>query len=604
MTEDGQSNTPELKAASGTKLRIFVRILTPIFILALALGAGLDYRRSTVLAEKRFNDRQAFMSYQAAERLGAVFREVDKLLTLLEHLAPGKQAGTRGELALATVINHLREHGAMGGMMLTTEGDLAQTAGVSRDRALGLVHKLERCRGVNVLEVQGPLKSTLSPSGWLLVATMLQGKARDEQWCVALLLDWNTLRESIRKMARYGKDSYSWVLDHKGRLIMHPDHREQLGKQILSPGKECGTCHTSFDLQREMAAGATGTRRVQVRGHKPKLVAFTPVKVGAARWSLAVATPADHVTRDTRRDLWATVLFTGLIMLVMVSGALVLDRVATRRILQADRFNKVLEQEVEKRTAELASLYRRLNAIQSHHTRLERVAVAGEMAAIVAHEIRTPLNVLSMNAQMINHLLGNVKIPNQEQVQQVLDTLESEIHRINQLVQDNLLSHARGSPAELKPMNINEVLEESVRFMEPEAQRNQVSLKLEATPELPMIRADESKLRQVLLNIILNGIQASPHGGEVAVHAERDHEWVRIWIRDNGPGLSEDKLEQVFKPFMTTKKDGTGLGLAICARLVKEMEGEIDFCADAGQGACFQVVLPMAAGEEEPICPS
>ena len=589
----------EPETVSGTKLRLLVRLLTPIFIICLGLGALLDYRRSTILAEQRFNDRQAFMSYQAAERLSAVFREVDKLLTLLEHLAPGKHAGARGQQALATTVGHLKEHGAMAGMMLTTGGDIAQIWGTTREQAVRLVSRLGPCRKLRKLRVQGPLKSPLSSSGWQLVATMLQGQAPNDKWCVMLVMDWGTLRKSINKMSRYGRATYSWVLDHRGRLIIHPDHREQLGHRALVPGKECGTCHSSFDLHREMTSGIAGTGRVQVPGQEPKLVAYTPVQVGLNRWSLAVATPAEHVTRDTRRDLWATVLFTGAIMLVMVAGALVLDRVATRRIRQVDRFNKVLEREVQRRTAELASLYRRLNAIQSHHTRLERVAVAGEMAAIVAHEIRTPLNVLSMNAQMIQLLMSKVNIPEQGKVQQVLETLDTEIQRINQLVGDNLLAHVRGSPAELRSLDVNEVLQDSVHFMEPEAQRHEVELQLRTTPELPAVLADESKLRQVLLNIILNGIQATTPDGEVYLSAEQAGDRVRICIRDNGPGLTADKLGQAFKPFITTKKDGTGLGLAICARLVKEMRGEIDFCSAAGQGACFQVHLPVAPPEEE-----
>ena len=579
-------------------LRVLVRTLTPLFIIGLAVGAALDYRRSTRRVEEQFNDRQAFMAYQAAERLSAVFREVDKLMTMTGHVAPARQTQIHGVKTLAALVAQLQMHGAIGGTRLTADGRVAHTAGLTSAQARQLAVQVKPCHDTRQLSVEGPLRSKLSKSGWILVTTMKEPDNLQSQGCVMLVMDWGQLRVLIRRMARYGTSTYSWVLDHNGRLILHPEHREQLGQRALTPGKECGRCHRSFDIHKEMNSGVVGTGRIQVTGHEPKLVAFTPVQVGLNRWSLAVATPAAHVTKDTRRDLWATVLFTGAIMLVMVAGALLLDREASRRIREAGRFNRVLEEEVQRRTEELAGLYQRLTTLQSHHTRLERVAVAGEMASIVAHEIRTPLNVLSINAQMINHMLGKLSIPGWEEVQEVLDTLETEIHRINKLVQENLLVHVRSAPAELEPLQIDDVLLDSVRFMEPEAERHGVDLQFSRAKDLPVALADESKLRQVLLNIILNAIQATSPDGEVYISAERLEDQVRIKIHDNGPGLDQEDLDHVFKPFMTTKKHGTGLGLAICARLIKEMGGTINFCTDESQGACFQVSLPKAPEEE------
>ena len=519
-------------------------------------------------------------------------------MALMGHITPTGQDSAHRQRALSSLVAQLQVHGAIGATRLDTDGKVAQLVGLTGDQARQLVAKICPCRVARELFVAGPLRSKVSPSGWVLVTTMKEPKDISTKGCVMVVLNWERLRVLIRRIARYGSNTYSWVLDHNGRLIIHPDHREQLGQRALTPGKECGKCHQSFDIHQEMTSGMVGTGRIQVLGHEPKLVAFTPVQVGINRWSLAVATPAAYVTKDTRRDLWATLLFTGAIMLVMVAGALLLDREATRRIREAGRFNEDLEQEVKRRADELAALYQRLTSLQSQHTKLERVAVAGEMASIVAHEIRTPLNVLSINAQMINLLLGKLSIPGSEQVLEVPETLETEIHRINKLVQENLLVHVRGSPADLKPLQIDDVLLDSARFMEPEAERSDVDLQLSRSPGLPLAMADESKLRQVLLNIILNAIQASGPHGEVYMSADHNDSQVRIKIHDNGPGLDKEVMEQVFKPFMTTKKHGTGLGLAICARLVKEMGGTIDFCTDENQGACFQVSLPMAPEEE------
>ena len=581
----------------GASLRLLVRVLTPLFILGLATGAFLDYHRSTSRLEEQFNDRQLFMAYQAAQRLSEVFREVDKLMGLMGLMTPVAQTSDKHERIMSAVLAQLQEHGAIGAARLDAGGELAQTAGFSAAQVRRLLPKLSACKVTRKLSVEGPLRSKLSTSGWVLITTMKEPEQPGARGCVMIVMDWGHLQVLIRRMARYGANTYSWVLDQEGRLIIHPEHRQQLGVRALVPGKDCGQCHSSFDIHKEMTTGTVGTGRIRVKGQEPKLVAFTPVQVGLNRWSLAVATPASHVTSGTRRDLWSTLVFTGAIMLVMVAGALLLDREARRRIRAASRFSNVLEEEVKRRTEELAGLYERLNALQTHHTRLERVAVAGEMASVVAHEIRTPLNVLSINAQMLNHKLGKLSIQGWEEAQQVLDTLETEIHRINKLVQENLLVHVRGSPVELKPLQIDDVLLDSVRFMEPEAARNGVDLQHTPGLKLPAALADESKLRQVLLNIILNAIQATSPDGEVFMSAAAEGDRVIIRIHDTGPGLDPKDLDQVFKPFMTTKKHGTGLGLAICARLVKEMGGSINFCTDESQGACFQVTLPTAPEE-------
>ena len=577
-------------------LRFLVRVLTPVFIIALGLGAVFDYQRSTRGAEERFNEKQAFMAQQAAERLSEVFREMDKLFVLLGNIPRVVQSREGGQHMLATVVAQLQEHGAILAARVDTAGQVRLTAGTTVTAAQRLVHQVRACVGAQGICVSGPLRSTLARSGWLLLVTSdLPVNAGGR---LLLGLDWAVLRQHISNMSSFGKGSYSWVLDHHGRLIMHPQNYRQLGQPALAPGKTRAGSHTSLAVHREMKAGKTGTARFQVADQEPTLVAFTPLTVGRHQWSLAVATPARLVTAAARRDLTSTILFTGAIMLVMVAGALLLDREASRRVRTADDFNRSLEQEVRRRTDELSALYRRLGTLQTHHTRLERVAVAGEMAAIVAHEIRTPLNALSINAQMISRMLRRDRPGSKSRALEVLGTLQAEIQRINQLVQENLLAHARPSRAELAPLRVRELLEDSVRFMEPEALRHDVELKLEIEPNLPCARADESRLRQVLLNIILNAVQAMPDGGAVRLRAGSDGEQVRISIEDTGPGiegLDADNLHQVFRPFVTTKKHGTGLGLAICARLVKEMGGSIGLCSEQGQGACFSISLPVEA---------
>ena len=576
-------------------LRLLVRVISPVFILALAVGAVFDYQRSTRGAETRFNERQAFLARHVAERLAEIFREADKFLSLLGHMPQVMASGPRGGHVLATVVAQLQEHGATAAARVSARGDVTLAVGATMPQMQALIRQLPRCKLDQGICVNGPIKSALTNSKWLLVATSALPRQQEQAGQLLLVLDWKRLQQHISRTSSFGPGSYSWVLDHEGRLIMHPEHRDQLGKSALTPGPACSRCHDTFELHTEMTKGRNGTGRIQVAGNEPKLVAFTPLQVGSKQWSLAVATPSRLVTTAARRDLMATVLFTGAIMLVMVAGALLLDREASRRIREASRFHKRLEEEVRHRTEQLQGVHQRLAQFQAQHTRLERVAVAGEMASIVAHEIRTPLNALSINVQMITRMLSK-GASDQTKAKGVLNTIQGEVQRINSLVQDNLLAHVRRPKAELLPVYVDEVLRDSIRFMESEARRNKVTLEYDPGAELPCAQADESKLRQVLLNIILNAVQAMPDGGEVALATEAKQEQLVIRISDTGPGfkgLDEASLHEVFRPFVTTKKHGTGLGLAICARLIKEMHGSISICSGPGQGACFEISLPI-----------
>jgi len=217
----------------------------------------------------------------------------------------------------------------------------------------------------------------------------------------------------------------------------------------------------------------------------------------------------------------------------------------------------------------------------------------------VAHEVRTPLNVLSINAQRIGRLVQQGG-PALDRLPEVVKTLEQEIQRINALLEEHLLAQVRQRPLELDPHDLNDLVVDSIRFMEPEADRQGVQLIPVLEANLPPVRADAVKLRQVLLNILLNAIQALRTGGRIEVTTQRSEDQAEVSIRDNGPGIAdslEGDLDQVFRPFVTTKEDGTGLGLSICSRLVRAMDGTISVSSKRGEGACFTIRLPVDSRE-------
>jgi len=144
-------------------------------------------------------------------------------------------------------------------------------------------------------------------------------------------------------------------------------------------------------------------------------------------------------------------------------------------------------------------------------------------------------------------------------------------------------------------MDLAKTIRHVVQLLEYEATAVQVTLHYQDNTDLPPIVADESQIRQVLINLLLNAIQAQLNGGTVRVSAryESDAAQIRLLIQDNGPGIAPELLEKIWRPFFTTKAAGTGLGLAIVRRIVWEHGGDIACTSAEGQGTGFQIVLPV-----------
>ncbi len=559
------------------------------------------------------------MAELASEQLAEVFREVDKFLVILSTMKEARSAESDQNEArtLTATVAQMAEHGAILAFRQDPSGRIVQASGGSGKPLQKLLGQVPPCGSRYDMCVSGPFTSSLAAGGKVVVCTMETGQgqssaptSKDEDLSggisqsvgrLGMLLDWGDLQRHITQVTRISKETYSWILDEHGRLIMHPEHMEKLGTMALEPQNKCVSCHADFDLHDRMTSGEAGMAHLQVKGREEKMVVYTPVKVGDKRWSLALAMPMRITTMTSQRDLLSIFLFTGAIILVMLAGALMLDREASRRLRIVDRFNRQLETKVSERTVELSELYERLAALQANHTRLERTAVAGEMAAIVAHEVRQPLNALSINTQRAARLLRREEEGASATAMAVLESNEGEIQRINELLEDHLLALVRGQADRSAPLQVKSLVQDCAKFMEPQAARQGVQIVLRGEEELPLVRADEAKLRQVLLNIILNAIQAMPDQGKVTIETSMDGDMVKVRISDNGPGIKVDgdDINQVFRPFHTSKEDGTGLGLAICARLIKDMKGEISATSIPGEGATFEVSLPALPKEGE-----
>ncbi|MBI4701804.1 MAG: HAMP domain-containing protein [Deltaproteobacteria bacterium] len=242
---------------------------------------------------------------------------------------------------------------------------------------------------------------------------------------------------------------------------------------------------------------------------------------------------------------------------------------------------------------QLQAANRELEQERAIVARTARFAVMGETAAGIAHEINNPLTTM----KNLVHSLGAAAGDDGGIVGHDLGVLGEEIEKINRLVK-NFLKYARPPKANIRPVHVPGLVEQTIRLLEPQARQKQLAVAAAVDVDLPDVLADQEQLGQVLVNLMLNAIQASPPGGEVRLTAravfaeqERSPSRVEIAVADQGPGIDPGARDKVFSPFFTTKAEGSGLGLAISHRIVEEHGGTLTFSSVPEAGTTFVLGL-------------
>jgi len=230
--------------------------------------------------------------------------------------------------------------------------------------------------------------------------------------------------------------------------------------------------------------------------------------------------------------------------------------------------------------------------------RAKQMVIVGEMAAGLAHEIKNPLAGIKLSIQILSS-----ELELDEENREIFRLVVQEINRIETLLRD-MLNYARPSKPEFSPVDLNQLLKTGIKSARmlgkvPENSDSafngkKIEFKEKLDPALPPVTADFSQLQQVFLNLLINAIEASRETGTIMVESCRgSNGMVRVCITDTGKGADEKVIEQLFKPFFTTKPKGTGLGLAICRRLIEQHRGSIAAVNNPEGGMIFTIELPV-----------
>ncbi|GIQ70739.1 PAS domain S-box protein [Xylanibacillus composti] len=217
----------------------------------------------------------------------------------------------------------------------------------------------------------------------------------------------------------------------------------------------------------------------------------------------------------------------------------------------------------------------------------EKLSVVGQLAAGVAHEIRNPLTSLKGFTQLLKSKL-------RDRESNFIDIMQEELDRIN-LIVNEFMTLAKPHLIQYSDKNVKEILRSVISVLETQAILANVNLVKDYDENLPIIYCDENQLKQVLLNVIKNAIEAMPQGGDIRITVKKKGtEALSIQVQDHGPGIPADMMERIGEPFFTTKADGTGLGLMISRRIIDAHQGTFRIWSEPDRGTTVEIELPAS----------
>jgi PAS domain S-box-containing protein len=292
-------------------------------------------------------------------------------------------------------------------------------------------------------------------------------------------------------------------------------------------------------------------------------------------------------------------------------GRVILDALASREPVAQEeiqdeqgRHIQVALDFIEERGERIGALLTLRDAESVHRIEDEielsrRLAAIGRLTSGVAHEVKNPINAIVVHLEVLRQKMKEIDPDTRRHV----DVIGSEIQRLDRVVQ-TLVDFTRPVELRLSDMDLRKVVEDVVILASPAAEKHKVLIEREAGPEPLPVRIDADLVKQAVLNVVLNGVQAMPEGGTLCMTVKREGEGALIMVRDQGAGIPENIRDKVFNLYFTTKSGGSGIGLAMAYRVVQLHHGSVEFTSLVNHGTTFYLRFPIteitANGEPPP----
>ncbi len=389
---------------------------------------------------------------------------------------------------------------------------------------------------------------------------------------------------------------YAMILSPQGEVIAHGSRAE------------VGNIYRDSVTQRALSAKDT------LRQYpSPDLLDIaTPLAIASKRWgTLRIGISLESLRNEISLLVWRYVLFTVLFIIAAIAVNGILFGLITKPLkslaeeMDSMRFQEDVSVLSVNRRDEIAilqqSFYRMVKNLKADEEERERtrknlfftekMAAIGKLTAGLAHEINNPLGGI---LNCIYHFKKGGQ--SAEQRQEYLDLMEDGVRRIQRRV-TNLLEYARNPSLEKSATDFRALIARTLALLDYQIKKNRISVEEEFPEMLPPAEIDKDQMGQVLLNILLNAIQAMPDGGVLRINAQTSAEQLVVTISDTGEGIPAEILSKVFDPFFTTKKEGqgTGLGLWLSQKIIEQHGGTIHMTSREKQGATVEIIIPLSA---------
>ena len=307
---------------------------------------------------------------------------------------------------------------------------------------------------------------------------------------------------------------------------------------------------------------------------------FAGAIVAGLLYAAAAALAADWVGWN------AVIILIGLVGLPALAVGMVANRERRARA------------EVERLNAELTGTLTRLQGAQAELVVAERMATVGRLSLKVAHEVRNPIAAIELNAELVGDLVKERGGADMEEAATLVTAIREQVNALDAITEE-YLAFARFPRPQYDEDSVNEMVAALVEFVRPVAARQGSTVEATTDQTVPPMAIDRTLLRQSILNLVKNGLEALGRGGRLTVSTRRVDDHVEIAIQDTGPGIASDVGERLFEQFFTTKPQGTGLGLYISRQIIEEHGGTLRWESVPGAGTTFTATLPIKRTQDD-----